>query len=100
MFQQAAVIYHARLNAAHFEREMVPLNAFFGFLTTLRTHCKKIAEVVEQPSLAQFAEVIKSQFDWYVLLVGWSANCYEFTATSLRAIAADRCSPHKRPKSS
>ncbi|VDK49688.1 unnamed protein product [Taenia asiatica] len=63
MFQQAAVIYHARLNAAHFEREMVPLNAFFGFLTTLRTHCKKIAEVVEQPSLAQFAEVIKSQFD-------------------------------------
>nr|CDS15300.1 DCC interacting protein 13 beta [Echinococcus granulosus] len=63
MFQQAAVIYHARLNAAHFEREMVPLNAFFGFLTTLRIHCKKIAEVVEQPSLAQFAEVIKSQFD-------------------------------------
>ncbi|VDM31194.1 unnamed protein product [Hydatigera taeniaeformis] len=63
MFQQAAVIYHARLNAAHFEREMIPLNAFFGFLTTLRIHCKKIAEVVEQPSLVEFAEVIKSQFD-------------------------------------
>ncbi|KAM7541405.1 hypothetical protein Aperf_G00000031498 [Anoplocephala perfoliata] len=63
MFRKASVIYHARLNAAHFEREMIPLNAFFGFLTTLRNHCKRINEVVEQPSLGQFAEVIKSQFD-------------------------------------
>lgn len=63
MFQKASVIYHARLNAAHFEREMVPLNAFFGFLITLRNHCKRIHDVVEQPSLGQFAEVIKSQFD-------------------------------------
>nr|CDS27332.2 DCC interacting protein 13 beta [Hymenolepis microstoma] len=63
MFQKASVIYHARLNAAHFEREMVPLNAFFGFLITLRNHCKRIHDVVEQPSLGQFAEVIKAQFD-------------------------------------
>ncbi|VUZ54240.1 unnamed protein product [Hymenolepis diminuta] len=63
MFQKASVIYHARLNAAHFEREMVPLNAFYGFLNTLRNHCKRINEVVGQPSLGQFAEVIKSQFD-------------------------------------
>uniref|UniRef100_A0A5K3FKZ4 PH domain-containing protein n=1 Tax=Mesocestoides corti TaxID=53468 RepID=A0A5K3FKZ4_MESCO len=63
MFQKAAVIYHARLNAAHFEREMVPLNAFFGFLTTLRNHSKKINEVAEQTSLTDFSEVIKSQFD-------------------------------------
>lgn len=65
-FQKAAVIYHARLNAAHFEREMIPLNAFFGFLTTLRNHSKSISQVVEQPSVAQFAEVIKSNFDWWV----------------------------------
>ncbi|VDO03570.1 unnamed protein product [Rodentolepis nana] len=63
MFQKASVIYHARLNAAHFEREMVPLNAFYGFLTTLRNHSKRIHDVVEQPSLGQFAEVIKAQFD-------------------------------------
>lgn len=66
MFQKASVIYHARLNAAHFEREMVPLNAFYGFLNTLRNHCKRINEVVGQPSLGQFAEVIKSQFDWLI----------------------------------
>ncbi len=43
---------------------MIPLNAFYGLLNTVKKHSKKISEIADQPSLGEFAEVIKGQLDW------------------------------------
>ncbi|VDM01317.1 unnamed protein product [Schistocephalus solidus] len=63
LFKKAAVIYHARLNAAHFERDLVPLTAFHGFLTSLRLHTERVSQMTTLQSMTDFCETIKIQQD-------------------------------------
>nr|VZI26105.1 unnamed protein product [Spirometra erinaceieuropaei] len=87
LFKRAAVIYHARLNAAHFERDLVPLAAFHGFLNSLRLHTERVSQMTTLQSMTEFCETIKSQQDCR------QVQATEATADFLNTLSRIECHP-------